>query len=81
MKASVLRPATLTGWSATPKNNRPFSEPSWLAPKDRRWVFFGRDLKIPRTKRLFVDKIARIDTAFSDEDFRVQMMIGQPFQF
>ena len=25
--------------------------------------------------------VARIDTAFSDEDFKVQMMIGQPFQF
>ena len=25
--------------------------------------------------------VARIDTAVSDEDFKVQMMIAQPFQF
>jgi hypothetical protein len=25
--------------------------------------------------------VARIDTAFSDEDFKIQMMVGQPFQF
>jgi len=25
--------------------------------------------------------VARIDTAVSDEDFKVQMMVAQPFQF
>jgi hypothetical protein len=27
------------------------------------------------------DLVARIDTAVSDEDFKVQMMVSQPFQF
>jgi hypothetical protein len=38
----------------------------------------GRDLQMPRFERLFLDPVV---TAVSEEDFKVQMMISQPFQF